>query len=150
MTFATHLAPCHACRCPAYLSVRVASRPNLGVFTPVTPEWHRLLHAAATHDTVARRSTLVARSETMKLQGSCHCGKVKFTFETKTPQPFMHCYCSICRKTQGGSGSCINIMVERKTLMQINDPVNCMTSGHTNGSVFSLLPRACHPSPAVF
>lgn len=53
---------------------------------------------------------LSARS--MKLQGSCHCGAVKFTVATKTPQPFMHCYCSICRKTQGGSGAVINIMVQ--------------------------------------
>ena len=52
-----------------------------------------------------------ASTKGMKLQGSCHCGAVKFTVETKTPQPYIHCYCSICRKTQGGSGACINIMV---------------------------------------
>lgn len=47
----------------------------------------------------------------MKLKGSCHCGAVSFEVESKTPQPFMHCYCTICRKTQGGGGYTINIMV---------------------------------------
>ena len=46
----------------------------------------------------------------MKLEGSCHCGSVRFTLDTNTPYPYQHCYCSICRKTQGGSGSAVNIM----------------------------------------
>lgn len=58
-----------------------------------------------------RELSSCAPAKGMKLQGSCHCGAVKFTVEIQTPQPFMHCYCSICRKTQGGSGACINIMV---------------------------------------
>lgn len=45
----------------------------------------------------------------MHLQGSCCCQSVKFSVEAPHPYPFMHCYCSICRKTQGGSGSAINI-----------------------------------------
>ncbi|KAF7731610.1 hypothetical protein EC973_009374 [Apophysomyces ossiformis] len=40
----------------------------------------------------------------MELHGSCHCGK------------FMRCYCSICRKCQGGGGYGINIMGVYKTL----------------------------------
>ena len=28
----------------------------------------------------------------------------------RTPYPFMRCYCSICRKTQGGGRCTINIM----------------------------------------
>ncbi len=45
----------------------------------------------------------------MKLEGSCHCGAVRFTLESATPQPYMHCYCSICRKTAGGGGYAINL-----------------------------------------
>ena len=52
----------------------------------------------------------------MKLKGSCHCGAVKFTVDSHTPQPFMRCYCSICRKTAGGGGYAINIMGETATL----------------------------------
>jgi hypothetical protein len=52
----------------------------------------------------------------MKLEGSCHCGAVHFAVESHTPQPFMRCYCSICRKTAGGGGYAINIMGVMKTL----------------------------------
>jgi len=46
----------------------------------------------------------------MKLEGSCHCGAVKFRLESNTPYPYQRCYCSICRKTAGGGGYAINIM----------------------------------------
>jgi hypothetical protein len=52
----------------------------------------------------------------VKLNGSCHCGAVKFSVESKTPYPYMRCYCSICRKTAGGGGYAINIMGETATL----------------------------------
>jgi len=52
----------------------------------------------------------------MQLEGSCHCQGVSFTIESHTPTPFMRCYCSICRKTDGGGGYAINIMGEAKTL----------------------------------
>ncbi|MGF1610625.1 MAG: GFA family protein [Kiloniellales bacterium] len=52
----------------------------------------------------------------LKLEGSCHCGAVSFTVMSHTPQPYMHCYCSICRKTAGGGGSAINIMGQAETL----------------------------------
>ncbi|CEG65734.1 hypothetical protein RMATCC62417_02454 [Rhizopus microsporus] len=52
----------------------------------------------------------------MELKGSCHCEKVHFKFISHTPAPFMRCYCSICRKCQGGGGYSINIMGEFKTL----------------------------------
>jgi hypothetical protein len=52
----------------------------------------------------------------MKLEGSCHCGAVRFTVESHTPYPFMRCYCSICRKTAGGGGYAINIMGDARTL----------------------------------
>src|SRR5512132_4022379 len=52
----------------------------------------------------------------MKLEGSCCCRAVKFTFASHTPYPFMRCYCSICRKTDGGGGYAINIMGKADTL----------------------------------
>src|SRR5471030_414152 len=52
----------------------------------------------------------------MLLKGSCHCGAVKFSLESHTAQPYMRCYCSICRKTAGGGGYAINIMGEAKTM----------------------------------
>ncbi len=52
----------------------------------------------------------------MKLEGSCHCGAVRFAVHSRTPTPFMRCYCSICRKTAGGGGYAINIMGEAATL----------------------------------
>jgi hypothetical protein len=45
----------------------------------------------------------------MKLEGSCHCQAVRFSLESKHPYPFMLCYCSICRKTNGSGGFGINL-----------------------------------------
>lgn len=45
----------------------------------------------------------------MHLEGSCHCGRVKFGVESAEPVPFMRCYCSICRKTAGAGGYAINL-----------------------------------------
>jgi len=47
-------------------------------------------------------------------QGGCHCGAVRFTVESRTRQPYMWCYCSICRKTAGGGGYAITPMPARK------------------------------------
>ena len=52
----------------------------------------------------------------MKLDGSCHCGAVRFALESKHPYPFNLCYCSICRKTAGGGGFAINLGGEHGTL----------------------------------
>jgi hypothetical protein len=52
----------------------------------------------------------------MKLEGSCHCGSVKFTVESAQPVPFMRCYCSICRKTAGAGGYAINLGADFRTL----------------------------------
>jgi len=52
----------------------------------------------------------------MKLEGSCHCGAVRFSLETRHPYPFNLCYCSICRKTAGGGGYAINLGGESDTL----------------------------------
>lgn len=52
----------------------------------------------------------------MKLEGSCHCGAVRFSLQSRTPQPYMRCYCSICRKTAGGGGYAINLGGDAATL----------------------------------
>ena len=52
----------------------------------------------------------------MQLEGSCCCKAVMFTVESPHPCPFMHCYCSICRKTQGGGGFAINIGADYDSL----------------------------------
>ena len=45
----------------------------------------------------------------MHLEGSCHCGAVHFSLEAGSAVPFMHCHCSICRKTAGSGGYAINL-----------------------------------------
>jgi len=44
-----------------------------------------------------------------QLTGSCRCGAVTFTVDSHTPAPYQLCYCSICRKQQGGGGYAINL-----------------------------------------
>ena len=51
-----------------------------------------------------------------RLEGSCHCGAVRFSVMSHTPVPYMRCYCSICRKTAGGGGYAVNITGEAGTL----------------------------------
>jgi hypothetical protein len=52
----------------------------------------------------------------MQLEGSCHCGAVHFSLHSATPCPYQRCYCSICRKTQGGGGYAINIGGDARTM----------------------------------
>lgn len=52
----------------------------------------------------------------MRLDGSCHCGAVRFSVDSHHPVPYQRCYCSICRKTQGGGGYAINLAAEARTL----------------------------------
>jgi hypothetical protein len=52
----------------------------------------------------------------MQLEGSCHCGAVRFSVESREPVPFMRCYCSICRKTAGTGGFAINLGAVHATL----------------------------------
>jgi hypothetical protein len=52
----------------------------------------------------------------MHLEGSCHCGAVRFSLEAPHPYPFNLCYCSICRKTAGAGGFAINLGGEAATL----------------------------------
>jgi hypothetical protein len=52
----------------------------------------------------------------MHLKGSCHCGAVSFTLDSAHPYPYQRCYCSICRKTQGGGGYAINLGGDARSL----------------------------------
>lgn len=45
----------------------------------------------------------------MHLNGSCHCGAVRFSCDAYAPVPYLRCYCSICRKTAGGGGFAVNL-----------------------------------------
>lgn len=62
----------------------------------------------------------------MKLDGSCHCGAVRFRLESSEPAPFMRCYCSICRKTAGAGGYAINLGGDHRTfeIVQGRDDVS--------------------------
>ena len=55
----------------------------------------------------------------MLLEGSCHCGAVRFSLNSSAPLPYLRCYCSICRKTAGGGGYAINLGCEAASLKVI-------------------------------
>jgi hypothetical protein len=50
------------------------------------------------------------------LKGSCSCGKVRFEVKSENFYPYQRCYCSICRKTQGGGGFAVNLSALADTL----------------------------------
>ncbi len=76
----------------------------------------------------------------MLLEGSCHCGAVRFSVESAAPQPYMHCYCSVCRKTAGGGGYAINLG---------GDAAALQVTGEEHLSVYRAVLRAGEePSPA--
>jgi hypothetical protein len=52
----------------------------------------------------------------MLLEGSCRCEAVRFEVQSHTPVPYQLCYCSICRKQQGGGGFAINLGAVSSTL----------------------------------
>ena len=52
----------------------------------------------------------------MQLEGSCHCGSVKFSVTSAHPYPYQRCYCSVCRKTAGAGGYAINLGGDYATL----------------------------------
>lgn len=52
----------------------------------------------------------------MLLKRSCHCGAVSLSLHRDMPCPYQRCYCSICRKTQGGGGCAVNIGGDFRTL----------------------------------
>ena len=51
-----------------------------------------------------------------KLKGSCQCNKVQFSVSSDQYYPYQLCYCSICRKTDGGGGFAINISASVSTM----------------------------------
>lgn len=52
----------------------------------------------------------------MHLEGSCHCGAVRFSLEAQAPVPYLRCHCSICRKTAGSGGYGINLGGDYRTM----------------------------------
>ena len=58
----------------------------------------------------------------MRLEGSCHCGAVRFHVDSPHPYPFNLCYCSVCRKTAGGGGYAINLAGAADTLKVTGRP----------------------------
>ena len=52
----------------------------------------------------------------MLLEGSCHCAAVRFRLQSAHATPYQRCYCSICRKSQGGGGYAINLSGDAATL----------------------------------
>ena len=52
----------------------------------------------------------------MQLAGSCYCGAVRFTVDSRTPYPYRRCYCARCRKTAGGTGAAANVLAQASTL----------------------------------
>ena len=52
----------------------------------------------------------------MQITGSCFCGAVTFTVETRTPYPYRRCYCTRCRKTAGGTGAAANLLAQASSL----------------------------------
>jgi len=72
----------------------------------------------------------------MRLEGSCHCGKVRFSLDAPEPVPYLRCFCSICRKTAGSGGFGINLgarvaamMIEGEEHIRVYDPVGGRTDG---------------------
>jgi hypothetical protein len=72
----------------------------------------------------------------MRLEGSCHCGKVRFSLEAPSPVPYLRCFCSICRKTAGSGGFGINLgariagmAIEGEEHIRVYDPAGGRTDG---------------------
>ena len=77
----------------------------------------------------------------MRLEGSCHCGCVRFSLDAPSPMSYLRCFCSICRKTAGSGGFGINLgarvkgmVVEGAEHIRVYDPVGGRTEGRTDGS----------------
>lgn len=69
----------------------------------------------------------------MQLEGSCHCGAVRFRVESRHPHPFNLCYCRTCRKTAGSGGHAINLSGEKATLrIEGGDHLRVYKPGHVD------------------
>ena len=62
----------------------------------------------------------------MKLDGSCHCGKVNFSLTSASPYPYRYCYCKRCLKTHGGIGGVVHVAGDPSSL-QIDGEENIVT-----------------------
>lgn len=83
----------------------------------------------------------------MRLEGSCHCGDVRFTVHSAHPQPFNLCYCSICRKTAGGGGYAINLSGDHNTLeVSGRDAINVYRSKVRNEETGEITTSHCERS----
>ena len=75
----------------------------------------------------------------LKLEGSCHCGAVRFACESHTPQPYQRCYCSICRKTAGGGGFAINMhggqCLDEDRRIQTSARMRCIVRSSSEGEI---------------
>lgn len=79
----------------------------------------------------------------MRLEGSCHCGAVRFSVEAYAPVPYMRCYCSICRKTAGGGGYAINLGAKAATLSVVGEDAITVFHAMLDGRPSSAERRFC-------
>ena len=81
----------------------------------------------------------------MKLEGSCHCGAVKFELSSEHPYPFNVCYCSVCRKTAGGGGYAINLggAADSLKIVRGEEAINCYQIRLENGEKSPCERRFC-------
>ncbi|HEY8635695.1 MAG TPA: GFA family protein [Candidatus Limnocylindrales bacterium] len=52
----------------------------------------------------------------MQLDGSCHCGAIRFSASSEAPYPYRICHCKRCQKLDGGLGGSVNIIAAAATL----------------------------------
>lgn len=79
----------------------------------------------------------------MRLEGSCHCGAVRFSVEAYAPVPYLRCYCSICRKTAGGGGYAVNLGARAATLKVEGEENIAMFHARIDGQKSSAERRFC-------
>lgn len=84
----------------------------------------------------------------MRLDGSCHCGAVRFTVEAAHPVPYQRCYCAICRKTAGAGGFAVNIGATTQG-MEVVGRDNVSTYSATEGTERAFC-RTCGSALWVF
>lgn len=81
----------------------------------------------------------------MLLEGSCHCGAVRFEVESIHPYPYNLCYCETCRKTAGSGGYAINLSGRASTLSV--DGAECVRvyrPGHIDAHSGDVSPQQRH------
>ena len=96
----------------------------------------------------------------MRLDGSCHCKRVRCAIETDLYTPFLWCHCAICRKTAGSAFGC-NIKGRRADLEVLGaEHIRVYTAEHCQrhfcescGSPLYILddrwPEGCWPSASA-